>query len=140
MLEVQTIANDMQYIGNVNSLRVDKCDMIVIECCGRTRMHSCACSFCCDMQQQVDHLAYAVCCMLCLRFLYLLWCCSTNMAIADAGKLGEAITKHEGNLEAALEEYQQERVAQTAKEACPQLMTCLTLNTVTCPTLDIVTS
>ena len=38
------------------------------------------------------------------------------MAIADAGKLGEAISKHDGNLEAALEDYQQERMAQTAKE------------------------
>ena len=46
------------------------------------------------------------------------------MAIADAGKLGDAISKHDGNLEAALEEYQQERMAQTAKEvrlqhSCP---------------------
>ena len=41
------------------------------------------------------------------------------MAIGDAGKLGEAISKHEGNLEAALEEYQQERMAQTAKEVRP---------------------
>lgn len=45
------------------------------------------------------------------------WCaCSTNMAIGDAGKLGSAITKHQGNLDAALQEYQQERMAQTAKE------------------------
>lgn len=43
------------------------------------------------------------------------------MAIADAGKLGEAISQHEGNLEAALEEYQQERMAQTAKEVCPHV-------------------
>ena len=46
------------------------------------------------------------------------WCraCSTNMAIGDAGKLGSAITKHRGNLDAALQEYQEERMAQTAKE------------------------
>ena len=41
------------------------------------------------------------------------------MAIGDAGKLGEAISMHEGNLEAALQEYQQERMAQTAKEVRP---------------------
>ena len=41
---------------------------------------------------------------------------STNMAISDAGKLGSAISKHEGNLEAALQEYQQQRIPQTAKE------------------------
>ena len=38
------------------------------------------------------------------------------MAISDAGKLGSAISKHEGNLEAALQEYQQQRIPQTAKE------------------------
>ena len=38
------------------------------------------------------------------------------MAIGDAGKLGSAITKHPGNLDTALQEYQQERMAQTAKE------------------------
>ncbi len=38
------------------------------------------------------------------------------MAIGDAGKLGSAITKHQGNLDAALQEYQEERMAQTAKE------------------------
>ena len=38
------------------------------------------------------------------------------MAIGDAGKLGSAISKHKGNLDAALQEYQQERMAQTAKE------------------------
>ncbi|DBA89990.1 TPA: hypothetical protein ACH3X2_004363 [Trebouxia sp. C0005] len=41
---------------------------------------------------------------------------STNMAIGDAGKLGSAIKKHRGDLDAALQEYQQERMAQTAKE------------------------
>ncbi len=40
------------------------------------------------------------------------------MAIGDAGKLGSAITKHKGNLDAALQEYQEERMAQTAKEVC----------------------
>lgn len=38
------------------------------------------------------------------------------MAIGDAGKLGSAIKKHRGDLDAALQEYQQERMAQTAKE------------------------
>ena len=41
---------------------------------------------------------------------------STNMAISDAGTLGSAILKHEGELEAALQEYQQQRIPQTAKE------------------------
>ena len=40
------------------------------------------------------------------------------MAIGDAGKLGSAISKHKGNLDAALQEYQEERMAQTAKEVC----------------------
>ena len=38
------------------------------------------------------------------------------MAISDAGKLGSALSKHEGDLEAALQEYQQQRMSQTAKE------------------------
>lgn len=42
--------------------------------------------------------------------------CSTNMAISDAGKLGAAISQHGGDLQAALQEYQQERLPQTAKE------------------------
>ncbi|KAL3146900.1 hypothetical protein ABBQ38_014872 [Trebouxia sp. C0009 RCD-2024] len=41
---------------------------------------------------------------------------STNMAISDAGKLGAAISQHGGDLQAALQEYQQERLPQTAKE------------------------
>lgn len=43
------------------------------------------------------------------------------MAISDAATLGSAISKHEGNLEAALQEYQKERVPQTAKEVCLSL-------------------
>lgn len=38
------------------------------------------------------------------------------MAISDAGKLGAAISKHGGDLQAALQDYQQERLPQTAKE------------------------
>lgn len=53
-----------------------------------------------------------------------MWCvCSTNMAIADAGKLGEAIFKHSGNLEAALQEYQEDRIPQTTKEVRSNPMT-----------------
>ena len=40
------------------------------------------------------------------------------MAIADAGKLGSAISKHKGNLDAALQEYQEERIPQTTREVC----------------------
>ena len=47
------------------------------------------------------------------------------MAISDAGKLGAAISKHEGNLQAALQDYQQERMPQTAKEVRFSLQTCL---------------
>lgn len=50
--------------------------------------------------------------------------CSTNMAIGDAGKLGSAITKHKGDLDAALQDYQEERMAQTAKEVCATSPSC----------------
>ena len=43
------------------------------------------------------------------------------MAISDAAALGCAISKHAGNLKAALQEYQKERVPQTAKEVCLSL-------------------
>ena len=38
------------------------------------------------------------------------------MAIADAGKLGDAISKHSGDLDGALQDYQQERIPQTTRE------------------------
>ena len=47
------------------------------------------------------------------------------MAISDAGKLGSAISQHKGNLEAALQDYQAERVSQTAKEVCALLLSSL---------------
>ena len=46
------------------------------------------------------------------------------MAIGDAGKLGSAITKHKGDLDAALQDYQEERMVQTAKEVCATSPSC----------------
>ena len=41
---------------------------------------------------------------------------STNMAIADAGALGQAFAAHKGDVGAALQQYQERRLAATTRE------------------------